>query len=158
MDIQQLRALGAISPRALVPKKVEFRYPVPLPEAEWTDPEVPSYPDEPEWREGHLDTFIRKRSASDAYELLRAEAREHAVYGVLRGVCNADGSPVFSSFEQVDGLADWLFWPLVVAVNEVNRGGPKRSAPRTKSGATSPSPSGAARSRSGKRRSPRKSG
>ena len=158
MDIKQLRALGAISSRVLVPKTIKFQYPVPLPEAEWADPDVPEYPENPEWQEGTFDTFIRKRSASDFYEIVRAESRDQACIAIHRGVCEADARPVFESREQVDGLKDWLFLPLLAAVNEVNSSGPKRSTPRTKPGATSPSPSGGARSRSGRKRSPRTSG
>lgn len=158
MNLQQIRALGAISTRPLVPKTITFRYPEPLPVEQWTDAETPAYPDQPEMKDGVLDTLIRKRSASDFYELLRAPPREQACVAILRCVCDTDGNPVFGSVEQIDNLADWLFVPLLLAVNEVNSAAPKFSAPKTKSGAISLSPSGGVRSKSGSRRSRKTSG
>lgn len=151
MDIKQLQSLGAISSRNIIKKQITFRYPEPLPADQWADPKAPEYPDNPEIVDGKAEVFVRKRSAADFMELVSSPDREKGCYSILRCVCNEDGSPLFESYEQVDNLADWMFVPLLLAVNEVNKITPKHLPPRTNSGSTSPSRSGAGRSRSGKK-------
>lgn len=157
MELKQLQAMGAIAARTLVPKDIQIKYQRPLPPEQWAEPGVPEYPDKPEMVEETLRVFVRKRSAIDSAEFMRASDRERGFLAILRCVCNEDGSQLFSDLEQVASLADWMWIPLAAAVYEVNEFGPKNSQPRTSSGASSRSPSAADRSRSGKRRSPKKS-
>lgn len=157
MDLIQLKAMGAITPRSLVQKDVSVRYPVPLPQEQWIDPEVAEYPDPSEYAESVISTHIRKRSSADFIEMLNVRNAEKPFIAILRCVCKPDGSQLFESFEQVIALQDWLWIPLMKAVNEVNEFGPKNSLPRTSSGARSRSPSAAGASRNGKKRSLKKS-
>jgi len=157
MELKQLQAMGAIASRTLVQKDIQIKYQKPLPQGEWADPAVPEYPDKPEMVEETLRVFVRKRSAIDSAEFMRATDRERGFLAILRCVCNKDGSQLFDDLDQVASLADWMWIPLAAAVYEVNEFGPKNSQPRTSSGASSRSPSAAGRSRNGKRRSPRKS-
>lgn len=158
MDLQQLQAMGAIATRALVPKTIMIQYPKPLPQEQWADPAVPEYADVPEMVDETLDVHIKKRSSMDAAEAMRAPERERVFILILRCVCKPDGSQVFDTLDQVVSLKEWIWIPLAAAITEVHKGGEaKNSQPRTSSGASSRSPSAGGRSRSGKRRSPRKS-
>lgn len=157
MDLKQLQAMGAIEHRPLVPKKIPVKYPVPNDPATWADPEVAEYPDTPEFKDGIFDTHIRKRSSADFIELTSAPNREKPFVAIFRCVCNPDGSQLFETMDQVLGLKEWLWIPLMTAVNEVNQFGPKNSRPRTNSGMNSPS-SSAARLRKRSSASRKKSG
>ncbi len=157
MDLSTLKAMGAVEHRPLVPKNIVVKYPVPNDPASWVDPEVPEYPEKPEFKESTIAAHIRKRSSADFIELTSAPNREKPFVAIFRCVCNPDGSQMFETLDQVLGLKEWLWIPLMTAVNEVNQFGPKNSRPRTNSGMNSPS-SSAARSRKRSNVSPKKSG
>lgn len=156
MDLKQLQAMGAINSRALVKKDIAIKRPVPIPQADWSDPEVAEYPDDPKIVEETVQVHIRKRSSADFIEMMNADDRDKPFVAILRCVCHPDGSQVFESLDQLMGLKEWIWIPLMMAVNEVNEFGLKNSQPRTSSGAKSRSPS-AARSRKRKNASVKKS-
>lgn len=155
MDLKQLQAMGAIVPRTLHKREVPIRRPELKPESEWEEKGVPEGTGE--WLDDSVTVYIRKRSSVDFIELVSAPDREKACVALLRCVCDEKGAEVFENLDQTKQLEDWLFLPLVMAVNEVNQFGLKNSQPRTSSGAKSRSPSAAGRSRSGKPPSPKKS-
>ena len=157
MDLNHLQAMGAIATRTLVKKEIPIRRPETKPKQDWADPAVPEFVEPKTLVDDKLVTYIRKRSGADFVELMQAEDRHKPFVMILRCVCKADGSQVFESLEQVESLEEWLWIPLAAAAREVNQFGPKKSPPRTSSGASSRSPSAAGRSRSGKRRSAKKS-
>lgn len=156
MDIAQLQKIGAIIPRTLHKREVEFTRPALKPESEWQDAAVP------EESEGTVNesvtVWIRKRSSADFLDIVGAEGADRTLLAVQRCVCDESGGLVFSDVSQVRQLAPWLLIPLLNAVNEVNAFGEKKSKPRTNSGSISPSPSAGAVSRSGRKRSARKKG
>lgn len=153
MDINQLQALGALVTRSVFPKEIKVRRPVLKPVEEWADPGEPEGTGE--FVEDTLTAHVRKRSSADFLEMVQAPDRDKAHIAVLRCVCREDGTEVFQSLEQAKQLQEWLFIPLMLAVNEVNQFGLKNSQPRTSSGTSSPS-SSAARSRKRRSGSPRK--
>lgn len=154
MDLKQLQAMGAIVPRTLFKKDIPVRHPVLKPREEWEG-------DEPEptgaFAESVLTTFIRKRSSADFLEMIQAPNLDKPAIAILRCVLQEDGREVFESVEQVKQLQEWMFIPLMLAVNEVNEFGLKNSRPRTSYGMNSPS-SSAARSPKRKRASQKKNG
>lgn len=156
MDIKQLQALGAIVTRSLFKKEIPVRRPVLKPAEEW------EFPDQPEFTgeivDDSLTAHVRKRSSADFLEMVQAPDRDKAHIAILRCICHEDGSEVFESLQQAKQLQEWLFIPLMVAVNEVNGFGLKNSQPRMSSGAKSRSASAVAPSRSGNKRSAKKSG
>ena len=151
MDLKQLQAIGAIVPRTLFKREIEFKYPELKPAAEWADPEVPEYTGVT--LDGSMTVFIRRGSSADAIEIANASQRERPFVAIFRSVCNEKGEPVFPDLAEAMQLATWLAIPLFNAINEVSGGDPKNSRPGTSSGANSRSPSAAGRSRNGKRRS-----
>lgn len=157
MDLSSLKAMGAISSRSLVKKDVLVKYPVPLPQEQWTDPEVAEYPDEVKYQEDTIEIHVRKRSSADFIELTQAEDRLKPFVIIFRCACKPDGTQIFDTLDQVLSLKEWFWLPLMTVVNEVNEFGLKNSQPRTSSGAKSRSSSAAARSRNGKKRSLKKS-
>lgn len=157
MDLKQLQAMGAINSRALVKKDIQIKRPLPIPQDQWADAEVAEYPPDPEMVEESVETYIRKRSSADFIEMMNADDRDKPFVAILRCVCHADGSQVFSSLDQIMGLKEWIWIPLMMAVNDVNEFGLKNSQPRTSYGAKSRSASADVPSKSGKKRSARKS-
>lgn len=156
MDFQQLQALGGIVPTALVRKEIEF-YSLPLkPAGEWADPAVPEFADEP--AKQRATVFIRKRSSRDFLDIMQASDEDRAFVALFRCLCNEDGTPFFPSVHDASRLAEWMFLPLIGAVNEVNSFDPKPYPPRTSSGIASPSSSADAASVSGSSQSTRKNG
>lgn len=143
MDLKQLQAMGGMEHRPLVAKNIVVKYPVPNDPSTWADPEVPEYAEKPEFLEQTIDAHIRKRSSADFIELTSAPNREKPFVAIFRCVCNPDGTQLFETMDQVLGLKEWLWIPLMTAVNEVNQFGPKKSNPRTSSGMSSRSSSGA---------------
>lgn len=155
MDLKQLQAMGAIVPRTFYEKTIPIRRPVLKPVEEWAEADAPEKTDK--FVDDTITVHIRKRSSADFLEMVTAPDRDKAHIAVLRCVCKPDGAEVFESLEQTKQLEEWLFIPLMLAVNEVNKFGLKNSQPRTSSGANSRSPSAAGRSRNGKKRSAKKS-
>ncbi len=137
MDIKQLQAMGALVSRVLTKVEVKVKRP--------SDPENA----DSERIDDTVDVWIRKRSSADFLEMVNAPDRDKAHIAILRCICHEDGSEVFESLDQAKQLAEWLFIPLMLAVNEVNSFGLKNSQPRTNSGAKSASSSAA---RSSKRK------
>jgi hypothetical protein len=155
MDLKQLQAMGAIIPRTLFKKEVPVKRPELKPASEWAEKDVPEKTGK--WIDDTITVHIRKKSSADFMEMIAAPDREKAHIAVLRCVCDEKGAEVFESLEQAKQLEEWLFIPLVMAVNEVNQFGLKNSQPRTSSGAKSRSPSAEGQSRNGKSRSRKKS-
>lgn len=154
MDLKQLQALGAIVSRTLFKKEIKVRRPILKPAEEWADASEPE--ESGEIVDDTLTTWIRKRSSADFLEMIQAPDRDKAHIAVLRCVCLEDGAEVFESLGQCKQLKEWIFLPLMYAINEVNSFGLKNSRPKTKSGMNSPS-SSAARSRKRKHASVKKS-
>lgn len=148
-----MQAFGAFVPTTLVKHTVKLRRPILKPADEWASPDEPEFTGE--IVDDTMDVFVRKRASSEFLEMVQATDRDRAMVAILRCVRNEDGSQVFQSIEQVSRLAEWLFIPIVEAVNRTNEFRPKNSAPRTNYGTSSPS-SSAARSRKRKSASPRK--
>lgn len=160
MDLKQLQAMGGISARSIVKREVPIIHPPLRPAEEWADPNTPESDDQApkeKWTKAVMEVHVRKRSAADFYELLSADDRNKPLIVILRCICNSDGTPVFDSLEQVDQLKEWLWMPLAVVANEVNKLDPKHSQPKTSSGTKSRS-SSAAPSRKRKSVSVRKNG
>lgn len=155
MDIKQLQSLGAIVSRTMFKKEIPVKRPELKPKAEWADESEPE--ETGETVDDSLTTWIRKRSSADFLEMIQAKDQDKAHIAVLRCVCHEDGTEVFESLEQCKQLKEWLFIPLMVAINEVNQFGLKNLRPKTSSGTSLPS-SSAARSRKLKRGSVKRNG
>jgi hypothetical protein len=155
MDLKQLQAIGAIVPRTLFKREIEFKYPEQKPVAEWVDPEVPEYTGQT--LDGSMTAYIRRGSSADAIEIANASPRERPFVAIFRSICDDKGNPVFPDLAEAMQLATWLAIPLFNAITEVSGGDPKNSRPGTSSGVASRSPSAAGRSRNGKKRSASKS-
>jgi hypothetical protein len=155
MDLKQLHAIGAIVPRTLFKRVIEFKYPEQKPATDWADPEVPELTGQ--ILDGQMDVFIRRGSSADAIEIANASDRERPFVAIWRSVCDEKGEPVFPTLGDAMQLATWIVIPLFQAINAVSGDRPKNSQPRTSSGASSRSASAAGRSKSGKRRSVRAS-
>jgi len=155
MDLNQLRAIGAIKDRSLVKKTITCGHFPFLPEEDWANPNIPEYSTDKV--EHTFDVFIRKRSSADSLEVFRTENRHQAHVFVMRCVLSEKGEQVFPTLEDVESLEEWLFLPLLTAVREVNQLNPKPSPPKTNSGANSRSASGGEASRNGRKRSRKKS-
>lgn len=138
MNLKELQALGAFVPRALTMRTLAVKRPVLEPDSDPLEPVLTG-----EFVDDTLDVWIRKRTSADFLEMVRAPDRDKAHVAILRCVCNEDGTEVFPSLEACKQIREWLFGPLMVAVNEVNDFGLKNSKPRTSSGASSPSSSAA---------------
>ena len=140
MDLSQLRDMGLVSASPLVRKDITIKYHPLLPKEQWADPEIPERQAEPV--EGQLTFWVRRKSAAD--EILISEARSAGrdpLYTLIhRCVFNEKGARVFPTEDDAIGLDLTMFAPLLEAISEVN-GPAKKSRPRTKSGANSPSPS-----------------
>jgi len=160
MELSQLQALGGYSPRGLIKKDIALKRPPLKPESEWADPSKPESDDlapKSAWVDDVLTVHIRKRSSADAYEVLSADGRSRPFVMILRCICHENGLQVFENLEQVEQLKEWLWMPLAMAASEVNDLAPKKSRPMTSGGAASRSPSADDQSRSGKRRSAKRS-
>lgn len=155
MDLKQLQAIGAIVPRTLFKREIEFDYQELKPAEEWADPEVPEKTGKT--IHGKMETYIRRGSAADAIEVANASERERPFVAIFRSVCDEKGEPVFPTIEDAMQLAAWIVVPLFKAITAVSGDSPKNSLPRTNSGVSLRSPSAAGRSKNGKRRSARKS-
>lgn len=156
MDIKRLQALGAFVPKTLFKREITFKHRPQTDASTWADPDVPEYQDE--LVEESMTAFIRKRSSADFLEIATSTSRDASFVAILRCVCDEAGNPVFESIEQVKSLQEWIMFPLLEAVNDVNRYDAKKATPRVTSGSSSRSPSAAGASRSGKKRSLKKSG
>ena len=156
MDFKQMQAMGGIVSQALVPKDIRFTYHPRKPEAEWADPQIPEHEEQAVTETGRI--FVRKRSSRDFLDIVKAPEAEQPFLALFRCVCNEDGTPLFPSVEDAGQLAEWLMVPMIAAVNEVNSFVPKPSPLRTSSGTTSPSPSAAGVSRSGRTPSRKRKG
>jgi hypothetical protein len=170
MDLKELQAIGAIVPRTLFKREIEFEYPERKPQSEWADPGIPELVDpiekpRSEWEDpdvpetfqptvrGSMTTFIRRGSSADAIEIANASARERPFVAIFRSVCTEDGKPVFPTLEEAMQLATWIVLPLFNAINSISGDRPKPSPPGTNSGASSRSRSAGARSRNGRKQS-----
>lgn len=156
MDLEQLKSLGLVSANPLVKREIKIKYRPLLPKDQWKDPEVEERGEEVE---GTFTVWLRKLTALDRIQVsAAAEAGKDAV-SLLIHLCTfkEDGSRVFPTQEDAAGLDFAMFAPLLTEINKINSGIGKKSRPRTRSGASSPSPSGDEASASGSTRSPRKS-
>lgn len=156
MDLIKLQAMGAIVPRTLFKREIEVTYRPPKAPALWADPGLPEYEDEPITNK--IDVWVRKRNSADMLDVSMAEGANMALTTILRCICKPDGSPVFETIEQVRDLEPWMSIPLLNVVREVNQYDPKKSTPKTSSGARSPLGSADGASRSGRSRSRKKKG
>jgi hypothetical protein len=154
MDIKQIQSFGGFVTRVLFKKEIPVRRPVLKPAEEWANPDEPEKTGE--FVEDTLTAHVRKRSSADFLEMVQATDRDKAHIAILRCICHEDGTEVFESLAQCKQLEEWLFIPLMLAVNEVNQFGLKNSQPKTSSGTSLPSSSGV-RSRKLKRVAPKKS-
>jgi hypothetical protein len=154
MDLKALQAIGAIVPRTLFKRVIEFKYPEQKPAKDWADPEVPELTGQ--ILDGAMDVFIRRGSSADAIEIANASDRERPFVAIWRSVCDEKGDPVFPTLEDAMQLATWIVIPLFQAINAVSGDHPKNSQPKTSSGLNSRS-SSAGRLKKSRRRSVRES-
>jgi len=145
--------MGAIVTRSLFKKDIPIKQPVLRPVEEWESPDQPEFTGEVV--DNTLTAHVRKRSSADFLEMVQAPDRDKAHIAIWRCIVHEDGTEVFESLEQAKQLQEWLFIPLMLAVNEVNGFGLKNSQPKTNSGMSLPS-SSVARSRKLKRVAPKK--
>ncbi len=160
MDIKQIQAIGGLATRTVVERKVSIAYPPLKPQEEWEDPNTPESDNSStraDWVEKTVTVHVRKRSASEAFEIMSAPEKERPFLMILRCICKEDGELMFDSIEQVEQLKDWLWIPFSLVASEVNDLTEKKSRPRTNDGAVSRSPSGAGRSTNGGKRSVKRS-
>lgn len=152
MDLQKLQAMGAFVSNRPVKRVVNLQRPIPAPESEWSDPDVPEFTGE--FEDVSMDVFIKRTSSADQIFIGRVDAEDRSHAFVLRHVVDEAGVRVFESMEQVKTLTLWMFMPLATAVNEVIKATPKAKAsiPETRSGSRSRSRSAAAARKSGKKR------
>lgn len=152
MDITQLRHMGLATSNPLIKKTITIKY-YPLKEGSTTEREE-------EQAEGSIDFWIRRFTASDRIataQLANSDPDEATLLAVQRSIFSEDGKPVFPDTHAVRELDLEMFAPLLLAINEINGGGAKKSHPRTNGGTRSPSPSVAGRSGSGRKSSRSKS-
>ena len=136
MDLKdQLQAMGAFVPQKLHRKTIQIARPVPLPESEWADPEVPEYGEEIAKEE--ITVHVRMGSSADEIEMAAATERERPFVAVYRFVCDEAGAQVFESVAQAMTLKTWLVMPLFKAISEVRGNAPKASRRKTSSGSKS---------------------
>lgn len=167
MELSQLQSIGAFVPKTLFRKEVEFSQPVLKPEAEWVDAGVPEFTGE--LVDSNMTIWVRKRNSADFMQLRLAPDVDKWHLALVLSVCHEDGRPAFvdkldekgrleiSALDRAKQLRDWLFVPMMTAVNEVNGEGAKNSQPRTNGGASSRSASAGEQSRNGRRLSRKKS-
>lgn len=136
MKLSELQAMGAFAPEKLVKREIKFKRPEYLPESEWADPDVPEQTGE--FIEDTVTVYIRRGSAADAIELVRAPEREQPFLAIHRAIVHADGKPVFESVEQAMSLQLWLAMPLFEAISEVAPKVPKALRRKKSGGANSP--------------------
>lgn len=136
MDLKELQAMGAFVPVKLVKKEVSIKRP-------GSDAEE------------KLTVWVRRGNASESIDMLTEEGGRRAAKAIHLAICDKEGNRVFPTLEHVIGngkapedegylgaLAEWLFFPLIVAINEVEKdAAPKPSGRTTSGGATSHSPS-----------------
>lgn len=144
--------MGLVSSSPLVRREVTIRYRPLLPKSQWADPDVEERQEDEV--EAKLEFWLRKMSAADEIMISEAsrEGRDPLYTAIHRCVFNDKGTRVFPSEDDAIGLDLSMFAPLVAAINEVNgsrMGAAKKSRPRTRSGANSPSPSAGEASKSG---------
>lgn len=155
MDLKNLQALGAFVPTKLFKREVPIKRPEAKPQNQWADPEVPEFTGNVS--DDTVTVWIRKRSSADFMEIRQAPNRDKFHLAVQMCICHEDGTPVFETLDHAKKLAEWLFVPLAAEVHELHGEGPKNSQPRTNGGASLRSASAAGRSKSGKRRSLKRS-
>lgn len=156
MDLIQLTKMGAFIPKGLVKKEIAFKHPTELPKDQWQDPEVAEY-DEETMTDATMTAYIKRRSSADLIEIMNTKDRDKMYATVLLSVMKEDGEPVFESIDQVRLLKEWIFIPVLLAVNEVNSTKKKNSQQKKSSGAKSRSPSEAVALRNGSNTSAKKS-
>lgn len=153
--LSELNGLGAFASRAVHKREINVSRPIPLPESEWGDPAVPEYTGE--FAEGTITVYLQSSMAADDIAISNAPPEVRPFVAVFRYVVEKDGKPVFESLEQAMSLKTWLVVPLFGVISEFISPRPKHSRRGMSSGAKSPSPSAAGRSKSGKKRSAQKS-
>jgi hypothetical protein len=155
MDIQQLQRMGVLVSNPLIKKTITIKYFPLKPEETWENPTIPER--EEERVEGDVDFWIRKLSALDNIALNAIKDPAERVYaGIQRSIFNEQGELVFPDLETARCLDLEMFAPLLIAMNELNKGASKKSQPKTNSGVNSVSPSAARTSKRSKARSPKK--
>lgn len=161
MDISQLRDMGLVSTSPLIRREITINFRPLLPKEQWKDPAVEERAEDP--IEAKLEFWLRKMTAADEIMISESarEGRDPLYTAIHRCVFNEKGARVFPTEDDAIGLDLSMFAPLVAAINEVNGsriGAAKKSRPRMRSGASSPSPSADEASKSGGSESPQTSG
>lgn len=161
MDLSQLRDMGLVSTSPLIRREITIRYRPLLPKEQWADPAIEERQEE--YVEAKLEFWLRKMTAADEIMISEAarEGRDPLYTAIHRCVFNEKGARVFATEDDAIGLDLSMFAPLVAAINEVNGsrlGAGKKSRPRTRSGASSRSPSAEGPSKSGESESAPRSG
>lgn len=143
MNLKELRAKGAFVPIRPVRKEVPINRPILKPESEWADPKIPEFTGDSE--PDTVTVYIHRGYAADSLEMLTASPRERPFVAILRCVMDKDGRPVFNSLSELMGdptlgaddpgaLADWLVYPLYMAISEVAKDAPKVFQAKTNGG------------------------
>jgi hypothetical protein len=146
MDIKQLRSMGLMAPNPLVKQTITIKYRPLKPDGEREDEEV----------EAALDFWIRKFTAADQIAIHGAPEEERVYVAIQRSVFNEDGTALFPDVDSARELDLTMFGEMMVAINEFNEAGSKKSQPRTSGGARSRLPSADEASANGKSPSPKK--
>lgn len=149
MDIEQLRSMGLVTPNPLLKRDFKVRYRPLIPQSEWADPGVPERQEEE--IEGTIDVWIRRPVAADQIAIHKAidEGYDNVSALIHRCVFNESGKRLFT-LPEAESLDLKMFGNLVDLINKLAGKAVKKSNPRTRSGASSPSPSGEEQSESGK--------
>jgi hypothetical protein len=157
MDLKQLQSMGVLTSNPLVKRTITIEYFPEKPQAKWADASIPER--EEESVSGTVDFWLRKLTAADQIAIASCiKEKRDPLYTMLhRSVYSEDGSRVFPTEEDAIGVDLTVFAGLVEEIHKLNGDFGKKSQPRTKRGAKSRSPSGAAASPNGKNTSAEKS-
>lgn len=148
MNLSDLQSMGAFASTKLAKREVKFKRPIQRPAENWADADVPEFTGE--MADESMTVYIRPATSADLIEVARADDRSRPFVALMRALCNADGSPLLPDLDTAMRLQPWLALPLLEASNEARGALPNASAPKTSSGANSPSPSGDEASASGR--------
>jgi hypothetical protein len=158
MDYAQLKAMGVVESHPMVRHEFTIRYFPLLPKEQWKDPNIEERA--AERAEAQVTVYLRSMTAADQIAAAAANrAKRDPVYLMIhRCVFKEDGGRLFESEEQATEIDLDMFAGLINGLNKLHGGSAKKSQPRMKRGASSRSPSAAAASKSGSRKSVRTSG
>lgn len=135
MNLNDLMAMGAITPRTVFKRDIKVKFRPLKPENEWAEKGNPEHEDNEV--EKTITVFIRKANSADLLEITNANDRQRPFVAIYRCICNEDGSEVFPDLETTTTIAPWLLIPLFNVIQTVNPDSKKKSLRKMNSGVKS---------------------